>query len=197
MCLNTFLLFLSVSVWSCMCLSVGLCAQPALAVVPPVGASLPSSSAASGSPAACVCGRCAQSHILPHKSGSVDTRHTQVSNPPSVTSHHLQTCQDISERCRATTWWCSLPSDSSWRSRQISPWQQRVDISSALITSEMGTFFFPMLCWRQQPTWHLSASSCSLRFSISCLESPNASIWVLLLWPPCCLASGLEEAEGK
>lgn len=70
---------------ACVChirLCVGLCAcvqtiktLPAPAVVPPVGASPPSSSSASGSPAVCVCGRYAPSDILLHKSGSADTRH--------------------------------------------------------------------------------------------------------------------------
>lgn len=48
---------------------------PALAVVPPVGASPPSSSSASGSPAVCVCGHYAPSDIQLHRSGSADIRH--------------------------------------------------------------------------------------------------------------------------
>lgn len=47
---------------------------PVPAVVPPVGASPPSSSLASGSPAVCVCGRYALFHIQLRKSGSVDTK---------------------------------------------------------------------------------------------------------------------------
>lgn len=56
---------------------------PALAVVPPVGASPPSSSSASGSPVVCVCGHYAPSGTLLHKSGSDDTKHQYGSGPIS------------------------------------------------------------------------------------------------------------------
>lgn len=74
----------NVHVYVCgsVCVSMRVCVYeysscktlPALAVVPPVGASLPSSSSASGSPAVCACGRYALSDILLHKSGSADIR---------------------------------------------------------------------------------------------------------------------------
>lgn len=188
--------------WVCACVQT-IKTLPALAVVPPVGASPPSSSSASGSPAVCVCDRYAPSHILLHKSGSADTRHQHGSEP--IPEPYLEICRDfllhcehISEQPRDATWWCSLPSNSSLSIKQIFPWQQWVDISSALITSEMVFFFFLMPCLREQPTWHLSASSCSFRSCTSCRESPSAPSGVLLLWLfPCHSASGLEEAGKK
>lgn len=118
---------------SCLCVSLCACPQtvktlPALAAVPPVDASPPSSSSACGSPAVCVCGRCAPSEILLHKSGSAGTRHQHVSVPiskPYVICRFLSWSEYISERCRATTWWCNSPSDLLLQSiKQIFPRQQ-------------------------------------------------------------------------
>lgn len=109
----------------------------------------------------------------------------------------LHRCEQISERHSVTTWWCSSPSDSSLLGiKQIFPWQQWVDISSDLITSEMGTFL--RLCWGEKPTWHLSACSCSFRSCTSCWESPSTPSGVLLFWLfPRHPAFGLEECGKK
>lgn len=114
--------------------------QPAPAVVPPAGASPPSSSSASGSPAVCVCGRCALFHILLHKSASASTRHRQ----------DRESIATVLSRCLGTARCCchlvvQYTSPFKLSSGQIFPWQQWFDISSALITSEMGAFLVAVL----------------------------------------------------
>lgn len=113
---------------------------PVPAVVPPVGASPPSSSSASGSPAECACGRYALFHIQLRKSGSVDTRQWKC----VMFMFHLicgfafLLSTDVRERT-VTTRWSSSPSNCNRRFQQIFPWQQWFDSSSALVTTETGT----------------------------------------------------------
>lgn len=93
---------LTVIVIMCMCvICICVCIRkknqnktiPALAVVPPVGASPPSSSSASGSPAVCVCGHYVLSGILLHKSESVGTRHQYGRD--SISKPYLVMCRYI------------------------------------------------------------------------------------------------------
>lgn len=105
---------------------------PVLAVVPPGGASPPSSPSASDSPPVSVCGPGASSDTPLHKSESADTRHHRdtksktylgcvdtVVSPPSTAI----VCQSVP---RAATWRRYLPSVSSplLSIKQIFPWQQ-------------------------------------------------------------------------
>lgn len=105
---------------------------PVPAAVPPVGASPPSSSSASGSPAECVCGRYALFHTQLRKSGSVDIRGSKTSHvhvPFDLRSYVFMQSTDLRERERETerrvaARWGSLPSRYNGSSQQIFPWQQ-------------------------------------------------------------------------
>lgn len=98
---------------------------------------------------------------------------------------------------KVTTWWCSSPSYSDLSSK--------AHLSLATVIwhhfcckPKQKWEHFSILCWRKQPTWHLSASSCSFRSCTSCLESLKAPSWALLLcFCPSCPANGMGEAEVK